>query len=119
MADKPTNTAEYLATLTGDQRAALEKLRETIRAAAPGVEEHFSYGIPGFRLGGKPLVWYAAWKDHYSLYPIGAATLQAHAPEAEGYETSKGTIRFPASRPLPYELVKKLVQARIAEQQAK
>jgi uncharacterized protein YdhG (YjbR/CyaY superfamily) len=115
MADKPANTDEYLATFTGDQRAAVGELREVIRAAASGAEEGFSYGMPLFRLDGKPLVWYAAWKKHYSLYPLSAAMLRAHAADIESYETSKGTIRFPASRPLPLDLVKKLVAARIAE----
>jgi uncharacterized protein YdhG (YjbR/CyaY superfamily) len=115
MADKPGSTDEYLATLTGEQRAAVEALRDAIRAAAPGVEEGFSYAMPLFRLGGKPLVWYAAWKKHYSLYPLSGGMLRAHAADIEGYETSKGTIRFPASRPLPLDLVRKLVAARIAE----
>jgi uncharacterized protein YdhG (YjbR/CyaY superfamily) len=115
MADKPANTDEYLATLTGEQRGVIEALREAIRGAAPGVEEGFSYGMPLFRLDGKPLVWYAAWKKHYSLYPLSTAMLQAYAADIDGYETSKGTIRFPASRPLPFDLVKKLVAARIAE----
>ena len=117
MAGKPANTDEYLATLTGEQRGVVEELRKVIRGAAPGAEEGFSYAMPLFRLGGKPLVWYAAWKKHYSLYPLSGAMLQAHAADVEGYETSKGTIRFPASRPLPLDLVKKLVAARVAELQ--
>ena len=115
MGAKPANTDEYLATLDDGQRAVVEQLRAVIRAAAPGAEEGFSYGMPLFRLGGKPLVWYAAWKQHYSLYPIGAAQLSAHGIDASAYETAKGTIRFPASHPLPYDLVKKLVKARIEE----
>jgi uncharacterized protein YdhG (YjbR/CyaY superfamily) len=111
----PANLDEYLATLTPGQRAVLEELRATIRAAAPGADEGFSYRMPLFTLDGKPLVWYAAWKRHYSLYPIGAAVLRAHAAEVEGYETGRRTIRFPASKPLPFGLVRKLVQARIAE----
>ena len=114
MADKPTNIDEYLATLTDDQRAALEQLRKAISAAAPRAEAGFSYGIPAFKLEGKPVIWYAAWKRHYSLYPIGSE----HAADIEGYETSKGTIRFPAYEPLPLGLVKKLVKARIAEVRA-
>jgi uncharacterized protein YdhG (YjbR/CyaY superfamily) len=115
MADKPTNTAEYLDTLTDDQRATLGRIRKAIRAAAPGVEEEFSYGIPAFALDGRKLIWYAAWKHHYSLYPIGPAIVAAHAADVAGYETSRGTIRFPASAPPSDELVTTLVQARIAE----
>jgi uncharacterized protein YdhG (YjbR/CyaY superfamily) len=118
MADSPANTDEYFSRLPTDQRAALEQLRDAIRAAAPGAEESFGYGMPAFTLGGKPLVWYAAWKRHYSLYPLSAAMLRAHAAEIEGYETAKGTIRFPASRPLPLALVGKLVAARAGELRA-
>lgn len=112
---KPADIDEYLATLTGEQRTVLEELRTAIRDTAPGADEGFSYRMPAFTLAGKTLVWYAAWKRHYSLYPIGAAILRAHADEVDGYEVAKGTIRFPASRPLPLDLVRKLVQARIAE----
>jgi uncharacterized protein YdhG (YjbR/CyaY superfamily) len=115
MGGKPASTDEYLATLTAEKRAALEALRETVRAAAPGAEEGFSYGMPLFRLGGKPLVWLAAWKHHYGLYPLSAGMLAALGHGAEGFETAKGTIRFPASRPPPAGIVNTLVRARIAE----
>jgi uncharacterized protein YdhG (YjbR/CyaY superfamily) len=115
MAGKPKNIDEYLATLTGDKRAALEKLRKAIRSAAPKAQECISYQLPAFRLDGKMLVAFGATAKHCAFYPMSSTTVAAHQDELKDYDTSKGTIRFQADHPLPAALVRKLVTARIAE----
>jgi uncharacterized protein YdhG (YjbR/CyaY superfamily) len=112
---KPKTVDEYLAALSNDKRAALERLRRIIRAAAPGAEECISYHLPAFRLDGKWLVWFGAAANHCALYGVG----NAHRDELKDYATSgKGTIRFQADNPLPATLVRKLVKARIARNAA-
>jgi len=109
---------EYLATLSPDKRAALQKLRKTIKGAAPKAEECISYQIPAFRQNGM-LVGFGAATNHCAFYLMSGSTVEAHKDELEGYDTSKGTIRFPADRPLPVALVRKLVKARIEENGAR
>jgi uncharacterized protein YdhG (YjbR/CyaY superfamily) len=116
---KPTTFDEYLAALSEDKRAALRKLRKTIRVVAPKAEEYIGYGLAAFRLDGRPLVAMGATENHCAFYLMSGSTVAAHEDELEGYDTSKGTIRFPPDKPLPAALVTKLVKARIAENKAR
>jgi uncharacterized protein YdhG (YjbR/CyaY superfamily) len=117
MAGKPKTIDEYLAAVSDDKRAALEKLRKTIRAAAPKAEECISYQIAAFRQNGM-LVGFGATAKHCSFFLMSSSTVAAHKDDLEGYDTSKGTIRFQEDDPLPAALVRKLVKARIAENAA-
>jgi len=114
----PTSVDNYLAEVPLEARATLEQLRKTIRAVVPRAVEVISYQIPTFKLDGRMLVSYAAFKDHCSFFP-GAAPIKAHEDELKSYQTSKGTIRFPTSKPLPATLVRKLVKTRIKENEAR
>jgi uncharacterized protein YdhG (YjbR/CyaY superfamily) len=118
MKKTPKTVDGYLRTLSAEKRAALQKLRRTIRAASPKAEECVSYGVPGFRLDGKLLVSYAAATRHCSFFP-GAYPIAAHKRELGRYSTSKGTIRFQPDTPLPAALVRKLIKARLAERRAR
>ena len=105
----------YLAALPPESRRSLTKIREAIRAAAPRAIEAFSYRIPAYKLDGKPLVWYAAFRHHCSMYPMTESIRRANAAALEGYETSRGTVRFPLEKPVPTALIRRLVRARVAE----
>jgi uncharacterized protein YdhG (YjbR/CyaY superfamily) len=105
----------FLAAVPREKRAALKKLRATIKAAAPNATEHINYGVPMFRLDGKNLVSYAAAANHCSFYVQSPAVMRRFAAELEGYKQGKGSIQFAADKPLPATLVTRLVKARIAE----
>lgn len=112
---KPQTIDAYLALVKPEQRVLLEKLRQTVHASAPGAEEYIGYGLAGFKLNGRPLIYFGAWENHCALYAASPAVQQKFQKELKGFEVSKGTIRFTPEKPLPTALVRKLVKARIAE----
>jgi uncharacterized protein YdhG (YjbR/CyaY superfamily) len=110
----PTTIDAYLARVAPEQRDALETLRQVIRKAAPRAQEVITYGIPAFRQNGF-LIGFAASARHCALHPMNGHTVADFAAELAGYSTSKGTIRFTPEKPLPAALVRKLVKARLAD----
>ena len=114
----PKNVDEYLAGVREPARGTLKKVRAAIRSASPrAATETISYGIPAFKHHGV-LVWFAAFAKHCSLFPT-AAVIEMFKDELQGYAISKGTIQFPTDKPLPAALVKKLVKARVAQNESK
>jgi len=110
---------QYLAGVPQPARATLNKIRAAIRSAAPPeATETISYGIPVFKYKGSSLVWFAAFSDHCSLFPT-ASVIEMFKNELRGYATSKGTIHFPIDQPLSTALVKKMVKARVAQNEEK
>lgn len=105
----------YFASLPPAVRSRMKTIRGLVRGIAPDAVEVYSYGIPGFKLDGKPLVWYAAFAHHTSLYPMTGSVRKAHAAALEGYKMSTGTVQFSLDKPLPTALVKRLIKARLAE----
>jgi uncharacterized protein YdhG (YjbR/CyaY superfamily) len=113
--EKPKSVAAYFKKLPPEQREPLRKLRDTIAAAAPEAEDGITYSMPGFLLGGKGFVAYAAFKDHYSFFPMSPAVVDAHRKELGDHVTGKGTISFEYGERLPVTLIKKIVRTRLAE----
>ena len=116
---KVANVEEYLADVPEPALTTLEKVRAVIRSVVPDeATEYITYGMPAFKYKG-PLFAYAAFKEHCSLFPMNASLIERFADELKGYETAKGTIRFPVDKAPPAALIKKLVKARVAENEAK
>jgi uncharacterized protein YdhG (YjbR/CyaY superfamily) len=115
---RPNSVDDYLAGVPEPARAALQQLRETIRAAAPEASETISYQMPAFKDRGRFLVSYAAFKDHCSLFPASEAVMDELGDELEPYFSGKGTLRFQPDEPLPATLVEKIIQVRLAENAA-
>lgn len=115
---KATTIDEFLADVPAEKRAALQLLRQTIKRIVPTAEECISYGVAAFRLDGKVLVGFGAGANHCTFFPMSGTTVAAHRDDLQDFETSKGAIRFQPEKPLPFRLIKKLIQTRIAENQA-
>ncbi len=116
---KPQNVDEYFASIAEEWIPALRRLRETIQATVPDATETIYYGMPAFKVHGRTLVSYAAFKDHCSLYPMSMDVIHAYEDELEPYRTSTGTLQFTPKRPIPKALVRKIVKARVAENAAR
>jgi uncharacterized protein YdhG (YjbR/CyaY superfamily) len=112
---KHANVDEYMATLPEERRAAMEQLRQTIRAAAPDATEAIAYNMPAFRLGGQFFLSYEAFKRHYSLFPWTDAMVDELGDALKPYAVGKGTLRFPADEPIPVDLVTRIVAIRLRE----
>jgi uncharacterized protein YdhG (YjbR/CyaY superfamily) len=111
----PTSVDAYFATLPDDQREVLQELRDTIHSMLPDATEHISYQMPAFKADGRFVVWYAAFRDHFSLYPASQGVQAALGKDVEKYVSGKGTIRFEYGERLPKTLVKKIVKTRLRE----
>ena len=106
---------EYIAKQPKGVQASLRRVREVIRKAMPGAEEVISYQIPAYRLHGGVALYFAGWKQHYSLYPTTAPLVEAFGDELAPYELSKGTIRFPLAQPVPAKLIARIAKFRAHE----
>jgi uncharacterized protein YdhG (YjbR/CyaY superfamily) len=111
----PANVDDYMAALPEESRASLEELRQNIRAAAPQAIETISYQMPTFKHDGRFLVSYAAFKNHFSLFPASAAVMEELGDQLQPYFSGKGPFRFTLEDPIPAALVKKIVKIRIEE----
>jgi uncharacterized protein YdhG (YjbR/CyaY superfamily) len=109
---------EYTAALPPATRDVLERVRATLRRAVPGAEEVISYGIPTLKMNGRPVIYFAGWKEHFSIYPSNATLVAAFKRELAGYETdAKGTIRFPLTGRLPVKLLADIARFRARQAQ--
>ena len=106
---------EYIASQPAALQGILGRVRNAIREALPGAEEVISYQIPAYKLRGGRVLFFAGWKQHYSLYPAGERLVAAFRDELASYEVSKGTIRFPLSQPVPVKLIGRIAKFRAKE----
>jgi uncharacterized protein YdhG (YjbR/CyaY superfamily) len=106
---------EYIASVPVEHRGTVEKLRKLITAAAPDAVESITYGVPTYKINGRPLVYFGTAKPHFALYSVSGVIRETYREDLAGYAMSKGTIRFPWNEPFPSALIKKLLKACLAE----
>jgi len=109
---------EYIKIFLQDVQSILERMRQTIRKAAPEAVESISYQMPTFKLNGKNFVYFAGYKNHIGFYPVPSG-IRAFKKELSQYKTGKGSVQFPIDKPVPYDLVKKIVMFRVKENMKK
>jgi len=109
------SVGEYIASQPKAVQGTLRLVRSTIRKAVPGAEEVISYKIPTYKLHGAAVLYFAGWKQHYSLYPAGEHLVAAFKDELASYKVNKGTIRFPLSEPVPVKLIERIAKFRAKE----
>jgi uncharacterized protein YdhG (YjbR/CyaY superfamily) len=110
-----TDVDEYISSQPETAQVALQLVRRTLRKALPGAQEVISYKIPAYRLNGGIVLYFAGWKQHYSLYPAGERMATAFKDQLASYKVSKGTIRFPLSEPVPVKLIERIAKFRAEE----
>lgn len=120
MVSKPTpeSVDDYLDLQADAVRPLLERVRAAIRKALPDADESISYKIPAYKLRGRAILYFAAWKNHYSVYPVTAVLVAELGNELAGYEMNKGTIRFPFNKPVPVRLIQRIARIRAKEEAA-
>ena len=106
---------EYIASQSKTVQGLLQLVRSTIHKAVPGAEEMISYNIPAYKLHGDPILYFAGWKQHYSLYPVNDRLLAALKDDLRSYKINKSTIRFPLSEPVPVKLIERIAKFRAKE----
>ncbi len=116
---EPNPVDAYLAAQPEENRVALERLRQVIRAELPEASEVISYGLPTFKLRGRAVLAIAGWKKHVAIYPMSYAVIDAHRSDLAAYEIDKGTIRFPPSVEFDIALLKAMVRERVAENEVR
>lgn len=111
---KPVDIDDYIAQFPEETAKILESIKSLIKSLVPNAQEVISYGMPSFKQNGKPLVYFAAFKNHIGFYALPSGN-SAFKKELLNYKTGKGSIQFPLNKPIPYDLITKIVKYRIAE----